>query len=88
MVSDVRDYLSSIGRIGGKKCRRKLDSITAKNMVRVREARRAFKRFYALCFWSFDPNYNITLDDVDWVAEKLKTFGGREGWELGSKLCP
>jgi hypothetical protein len=37
-------------------------------MVKVREARRAFHDFYASCFWSYDPNYRITLQDVPWVA--------------------
>lgn len=24
---------------------------------------------------------------VPWVAERLMTYGGREGWEIGAKLC-
>lgn len=56
-------------------------------MVKVREARRAFARFHALCFWSFDPSYKIGLNDVPWVAKQLMVHGGRAGWEIGSKLC-
>jgi hypothetical protein len=56
-------------------------------MVKVREARRAFRRFHTLCFWSVDPGYQITLADVPWVAKQLMTYGGRVGWEMGSKLC-
>jgi len=56
-------------------------------MVKVREARRAFRRFHTLCFWSFDPDFPITLADVPWVAKQLMTHGGRVGWEMGSKLC-
>lgn len=56
-------------------------------MVKVREARRAFARFHASCFWSFDPAYKIVLADVPWVAKQLMTHGGRVGWEIGSKLC-
>lgn len=57
-------------------------------MVRVREARRAFRKFHTRCFWSTDPQRVITAADVPWVAEQLMTHGGREGWELGAKLCP
>lgn len=56
-------------------------------MVRLREARRAFRRFYAECFWSCDPEYTVTLDDVPWVADQLMKFGGRTGWEVGARLC-
>ena len=56
-------------------------------MVKVREARRAYQRFFTRCFWSFDPNYVVTEKDVPWVASRLMEFGGREGWELGAKLC-
>ena len=68
MDSGVRKYLSAIGQRGGRKSRRVLDAETAKDMVRVREARRAYRRFHASCFWSFDPDYVVTLSDVPWVA--------------------
>jgi hypothetical protein len=56
-------------------------------MVRVREARRAYRRFHAKCFWSFDPDYRIGLSDVAWVAEQLRKHGGRDAWEAAEKLC-
>lgn len=87
MNRSVKRYLAEIGRKGGTVSRRRLDPETARNMVRVREARRAFKRFFARCFWSFDPDYRITLADVPWVAEQLMKHGGREGWEWGARLC-
>ncbi|MHC4601562.1 MAG: hypothetical protein ACYS47_21415 [Planctomycetota bacterium] len=83
----MRKFLSEIGRKGGKRSRRKLDPDTARRMVRVREAKRAFRRFYARCFWSFDPEYRITWNDVEWVAEHLKRHGDRAAWALGVKLC-
>ena len=57
-------------------------------MVRVREARRAYRRFHAACFWSFDPDYRIGLPDVPWVAEQLRRHGGLAAWETAGKLCP
>ena len=87
MDSNVRQYLQSIGRRGGRSSRRALSAETAHDMVKVREARRAFRRFHALCFWSYEPSYQITSADVPWVAKQLMTHGGRVGWEIGAKLC-
>ncbi len=56
-------------------------------MVRVREARRAYRNFYAQCFWSFDPAYVIGSTDVAWVADQLQKHGGRAAWEVATKLC-
>ena len=87
MQPAVREYLSAIGRRGGRVSRRALTRQRARDMVKVREARRAFHRFYAQCFWSFDPNYVVTSSDVPWVAKQLLEHGGRAGWALGAKLC-
>jgi hypothetical protein len=88
MKPSVRSYLAEIGRRGGKKSRRALDPDTARNMVRVREARRAYRRFHASCFWSFDPDYRIGPSDVPWVVEQLRRHGGRAAWDVARKLCP
>ena len=87
MKSEVRKYLSQIGSRGGRRSRRDLDPETARQMVRVREARRAFRRFAARCFWSHDPGYVVRADDIPWIAEQLMRYGGRAGWEIGAKLC-
>ena len=87
MDAAVRAYLSAIGRRGGQRSRRHLSSETARNMVRLREARRAFRHFHAQCFWSSDPGYQVVGGDIAWVAERLMTFGGREGWTVGARLC-
>lgn len=87
MDPSVKAYLSAIGRRGGLKSRRRLPAEAAREMVRLREARRAFRRFHAQCFWSSDPAYRVTRDDIPWVAQRLMTFGGRAGWELGARLC-
>ena len=87
MDSAIREYLSSIGRQGGKKSRRELTAETAREMVKIREARRAFRRFYSLCFWSYDPEYIITKHDVSWVVEQLRKNGNRCAWETAVRLC-
>jgi hypothetical protein len=83
----VRAYLSTIGSKGGRKSRRQLDSDAARAMVRLREARRAFRRFHTQCFWSSAPDYLVTAADIPWVAERLMTYGGQRGWEIGARLC-
>ena len=83
----MKSYLAEIGRRGGRKSRRVLDPDTARAMVRVREARRVYRRLYAECFWSFDPDYRIGLSDVGWVADQLRRYGGRDAWEIARRLC-
>ena len=87
MDETVKDYLKEIGRRGGKKSRRTLDAATAREMVRIREAKRAYRRFHALCFWSYPPDLEIGADDVAWVAETLMKQGNRAAWEAGMRLC-
>lgn len=87
MVDNIREYLADIGRKGGEKSRRTLDSQTARNMVKVREARRAYRRFHTSCFWSYRPDLTVGLDDVRWVAETLMKNGNREAWRVGRSLC-
>jgi hypothetical protein len=86
MVS-VRRYLAEIGARGGRRSRRRLDPDQARAMVRVREARRAFRRFRSTCFWSYRPDLVIGAEDVSWVAERLMKHGNREAWRVGAKLC-
>lgn len=64
-----------------------LDPATARDMVRVREARRAFRRFRSTCFWSSRPDLAIGISDVPWVAEQLRKNGNREAWLVGARLC-
>jgi hypothetical protein len=83
----IRRYFQEIGRRGGLKSRRALAAGTARDMVRVREARRAFKRFRTTCFWSYRPDLVIGLAEVPWVAEQLKKQGNREAWRVAERLC-
>jgi hypothetical protein len=83
----VRAYFAKIGSRGGRRSRRVLSSEQSKEMLRVREARRAFTRFKALCFWSCNPGLKITKADVEWVAEMLMKHGNREAWEVAIRLC-
>lgn len=83
----IRRYLAEIGRRGGVKSRRVLPSETARGMVRLREARRAFLRFGTSCFWSCEPNRRISAADIPWVVDQLQRNGGREAWDAAARLC-
>ena len=87
MQQTIRDYLSEIGRRGGRKSKRTLDPVMAQTMVKVREARRAYKKFYAQCFWSYDPDLKISASDIDWVAQQLRKNGNWQAWEVAERLC-
>ena len=86
-MTAVSRYLAEIGARGGRKSRRVLSADTAREMVRVREARRAFRRFRSTCFWSYRPDLVIGASDIAWVAEQLMKHGNREAWRTGAKLC-
>jgi hypothetical protein len=86
-MPSIKQYLATIGRRGGLKSRRRLDPATARNMVKVREARRAYRQFHAACFWSYKANLAITLADVPWVSEQLMKHGSHEAWRAGARLC-
>ena len=86
-MTRIRKYLAQIGARGGRKSRRTLDPETARTMVRVREARRAFRRFRSICFWSYRPDLVIGVEDIPWVAEQLMKHGNREAWRVGARLC-
>ena len=84
----IRNYLATIGRKGGQRSRRSLSTEQARDMVRVREARKAFKQFYTQCFWYLREDMTITLNDVPEIITGLKRHGGRRGFLIASKLCP
>ena len=86
-MANVRRYLARIGSRGGRKSKRSLSPAQARDMVRVREARRAFRRFRVTCFWSCRPDLVIGAADVPWVAEQLMKHGNRQAWMVGARLC-
>jgi len=86
-MRSVQQFLRRIGRQGGLKSRRTLTREAARDMVRVREARRAYKRFHSACFWSYRPDLEIGIAEVPWVTEQLRKHGNREAWRAAARLC-
>ncbi len=58
------------------KSRRTLSAETALEMVKLRDASRAYARFHDRCFWSYDARMKIDKHDISWVADQLKKNGG------------
>ena len=85
--SVVSQYMAEIGRTGGRKSRRQLDRDQARLMVRIREARRAYREFHGRCFWSSPPDFRVREQDLPWVIEQLRRHGGQSGWERAERLC-
>lgn len=83
----LRAYLSRIGRKGGLRSRRQLSPGQARDMVRVREARRAFRAFHTQCFWYLRPDLVATLEDVPEIVRGLRQHGGRKGFLTAARLC-
>jgi hypothetical protein len=85
-MNEIKRYLAEIGARGGQRSRRTLTSADARAMVKVREARRAFRRYRTTCFWSYRPDLRIGPEDVPWVAEQLMKHGNREAWRVRARL--
>ena len=85
--SSVSTYLAEIGSRGGRKSRRHLSPEQARDMVRVREARKAFRAFHAQCFWFMREDMDVTLTDIPEIVRGLRLHGGCQGFLLAAKLC-
>ena len=87
MDRKTKTYLAKIGRKGGRASRRVLSAEQARLMVRIREARKAYRQFYTRCFWSHRPDYKITANDLGWVVDTLRRQGGMDAWMVADRLC-
>jgi hypothetical protein len=85
---EISAYFAKMGRKGGQTSRRTLTPSEAKNMVRIREARHAFKNYYSRCFWYMPSDLVVAPSDIPEIARGLRTNGGREGFLLAARLCP
>jgi len=50
-------------------------------------ARKAFKEFYAQCFWSYREDAEITEADIPWVVRELRHNGGHRGYRVVGEIC-
>lgn len=54
---------------------------------RLEIAQRAFREFYAQCFWSYRPDAEITEADIPWIIRELRHYGGAKGYRVVAELC-
>ena len=85
--NSIQQYLAQIGRKGGLRSRRTLDAATARRMVALREARRAFRAYRDTCFWSYRPEAVIQTADIPWVVDGLKREGDRKAFEWARRIA-
>jgi len=50
-------------------------------------ARKAYREFYAQCFWSYRENADITEDKIPFVIRGLRAHGGLAGYRVAAELC-
>lgn len=55
--------------------------------ARLALARRAFKEFYAKCFWSYRDDLEITEEFIPFVIRGLREHGGMAGYRIAAQLC-
>ncbi len=54
---------------------------------RLEIARKAFKDFYAQCFWSYRDDLEITEERIPFVIRGLRLHGGHKGYAIAAELC-
>jgi len=86
LTKATRAYFAKIGRKGGQKSRRALSTAQARQMVAVRLARSAYRRFRTLCFWSYAADLRITSENAAWVTEQLRRNGNRAAWQTAGRI--
>ena len=62
-------------------------SDTAARQRRLELARKAFKEFYAQCFWSYREDAEITEQKIPFVIRGLREHGGLAGYQIAAELC-
>lgn len=54
---------------------------------RLELARKAYRDFYAQCFWSYREDAEITEGDIPWVVRELRLNGGHRGYRVVGEIC-
>ena len=50
-------------------------------------AKKAFREFYAQCFWFYREDAEITEDKIAFVVRGLREHGGLAGYQIAAELC-
>jgi len=60
---------------------------TAVRQRRLALAQKAFREFYAQCFWSYREDAEITEEKIPFVIRGLREHGGLAGYQIAAELC-
>jgi hypothetical protein len=50
-------------------------------------AKKAFREYYAQCFWSYREDAEITEEKIAFVIRGLREHGGLAGYKVAAELC-
>ena len=78
---------AEINRCGGEQRKCAPSHEDAQEVVRIREARLAFRQYHAQCFWFMREDMQISATDIPEIAKGLRLHGGHRGMELAERLC-
>jgi hypothetical protein len=53
---------------------------------RLALARKAYRDFYAQCFWSYREVAEITDEKIPFVVRRLREHGGHAGYRIAAQL--
>lgn len=53
---------------------------------RLELARKAYREFYAQCFWSYREDAEITDEKIPFVVRRLREHGGHAGYRIAAQL--
>ena len=54
---------------------------------RLELARKAYRAFYAQCFWSYREDAEITDEKIPFVVRRLREHGGHAGYRAAADIC-
>lgn len=54
---------------------------------RLELAQRAYRDFFAQCFWSYREDAEITEEKIPFVISGLRENGGHAGYRIATQLC-
>jgi hypothetical protein len=60
---------------------------TALRQCQLDLAKKAYREFYAQCFWSYREDAEITEDKIEFVIRGLRENGGLAGYQVAAELC-
>ncbi len=55
--------------------------------IKLGRAQEVFRQMYTRCFWHYDPDLEVNEGNFYLIIDRLKKYGGKEGYLLAEELC-